>query len=201
MQETISIGRLAELSGLPIKRSASTRTSDCSTRPSEPRPVTAGSTKTTLARLQLIRSLRDLGLDLPTIRSVLDGHGALPERHRSPRRALETRIRGLQRQLACCARRPRSPSEDTVRRVHQLARLDAAERRQLLDTFWDRALEGVPIDPETAARFRAMGSPDAAGRADAPSSSMPGSSWPSSRPTRTSRRRPAATPMWAPAAA
>ena len=116
--------------------------------------------ETDLARLQLIRSLQDLGLDLSTIRSVLAGPGAMPDLIAAHVRTLETQIRGLQRQLVVLRAAPTSPSEDTVRRVHQLARLDTTERRQLLDTFWDRALEGVPIDAETAARFRAMGSPE-----------------------------------------
>jgi DNA-binding transcriptional MerR regulator len=160
MQQGLSIGRLAELSGLPIKTIrfyADERLLDAPAR------TEAGHRRfheADLARLRLIRSLRDLGLDLPTIRSVLEGHGALPEVIAAHVRTLETRIRGLQRQLVVLRAAATSPSEDTVRRVHQLARLDAAERRQLLDTFWDRALDGVPIDPETAARFRAMGSPE-----------------------------------------
>ena len=157
---TISIGRLAELSGLPVK---TIRFYSDERLLDTPERTEAGHRRfdeADLARLQLIRSLRDLGLDLPTIRSVLDGHGALPEVIAAHVRALETRIRGLQRQLVVLRAAATSPSEDTVRRVHQLARLDAAERRQLLDTFWDRALEGVPIDEATAARFRAMGSPE-----------------------------------------
>ena len=160
MQETISIGRLAHLSGLPIKTIrfySDERLLDA------PERTGAGHRRfdeVDLVRLQLIRSLRELGLDLPTIRSVLQGHRALPEVIAAHVKTLETRIRGLQRQLVVLRAAANSPSEDTMRRVHQLAQLDAAERRQLLDTFWDRALEDVPLDPETAARFRAMGSPE-----------------------------------------
>jgi DNA-binding transcriptional MerR regulator len=155
-----SIGRLAELSGLPVKTIrfyADERLLDAPAR------TEAGHRRfdeADLARLQLIRSLRDLGLDLGTIRAVLAGRGAMEEVIAAHVKTLETRIRGLQRQLVVLRAAATSPSEDTVRRVHQLARLDAAERRQLLDTFWDRALEGVPIDAETAARFRSMGSPE-----------------------------------------
>jgi DNA-binding transcriptional MerR regulator len=160
MQEMMSIGRLAELSGLPVK----TIRFYSDERLLQP-PARTGSghrrfDETDLARLQLIRSLQDLGLDLSTIRSVLAGHGAMPDLIAAHVRTLETQIRGLQRQLVVLRAAATSPSEDTVRRVHQLARLDTTERRQLLDTFWDRALDGVPIDAETAARFRAMGSPE-----------------------------------------
>src|SRR5688572_18500533 len=133
MQETISIGRLAELSGLPVK---TIRFYSDERLLDTPERTEAGHRRfdeSDLARLQLIRSLRDLGLDLPTIRSVLEGHGPLPEvtaAHVSPRNPHP---------------RPPAPARRAARGRHQ---------------FWDRALEGVPIDEATAARFRAMGSPE-----------------------------------------
>jgi DNA-binding transcriptional MerR regulator len=154
-----SIGRLAELSGLPIKTIRFY--SDEGLIPAPVR-TDAGHRRydeADLARLQLIRSLRDLGLDLPSIRGVLDERGVLGDVLAAHIRTLETRIRGLQRQLAVLRSAATSPSEDTVRRVHRLAHLDAAERRQLLDHFWDRALEGAP-DAAIADRFRRLGSPE-----------------------------------------
>jgi DNA-binding transcriptional MerR regulator len=154
-----SIGRLAELSGLPVKTIRFY--SDEGLIPG-PERTEAGHRRygdADVARLQLIRSLRDLGLDLPSIRGVLEGRGALSDVLAAHVRTLETQIRGLQRQLAVVRSAADSPTEATVRRVQQLAHLDAAERRQLLDHFWDRALEGAP-DPAIADRFRRMGSPD-----------------------------------------
>ena len=159
-----SIGRLAELTGLPIKTirfysddgllGPGSRTAAGHRRYGE----------ADLAQLQLIRSLRDLGLDLPTIQRVLQGnrrgHGDRSDVLAAHVLTLETRIRGLQRQLEVLRAASGSPWEDTVRRVEQLTKLDAAERRQLLDTFWDRALAGTRLDPETATRFRTMGSPE-----------------------------------------
>ena len=160
MHVRMSIGRLADLSGLPVKTIRFYADERLLDAPGRTEVGHRRFDEADLARLHLIRTLRDLGLDLPTIRAVLEGHGHLPELIAAEIRTLETRIRGLQRQLVVLRAAATSPSEDTVRRVHQLARLDAAERRQLLDTFWDRALDGVPIDAETAARFRSMGSPE-----------------------------------------
>src|SRR5690348_15080794 len=154
-----SIGRLAELSGLPIKTIRFYSDEGLIPAPARTDAGHRRYDEADLARLQLIRSLRDLGLDLPSIRGVLDGRGAIGDVLAAHIRTLETRIRGLQRQLVVLRSAATSPSEDTVRRVHRLAHLDAVERRQLLDHFWDRALEGAP-DPAIADRFRAMGSPE-----------------------------------------
>jgi DNA-binding transcriptional MerR regulator len=113
-----------------------------------------------LARLQLIRSLRELEVDLASIRELLARRCDLGELLAAHAATLETRLRGLRRQLAVVRAAVASPSADTVRRVHSLARLEAAERRTLLDRFWDRVTDGMAIDPATARRFRAAGTPD-----------------------------------------
>ena len=154
------IGRLAELTGLPVKTIRFYSDEHLLPRPARTDAGHRRYSEADLARLQLIRSLRDLGLDLPTIRRVLDGHSDIGDVLAAHATTLETRIRGLQRRLVVLRAAATSPSEDTVRRVQQLAKLDAAERRQLLDHFWDRALDGVAIDDETASRFRNMGSPE-----------------------------------------
>jgi DNA-binding transcriptional MerR regulator len=155
-----SIGRLADLTGLPVKTIRFYSDEGLLAPPGRTEAGHRRYDEADLARLQLIRSLRELSLDLPTIRRVLDGHGDLADVLAAHVLTLETRIRGLQRQLVVLRAAATSPSEDTVRRVQQLAKLDATERRQLLENFWDRALEGVQIDDETATRFRAMGSPE-----------------------------------------
>ena len=114
--------------------------------------------ETDLARLQLIRSLRELGVDLPTIGRALSGHGELGDLLGAHVRTLETRIRGLQRQLVVLRAAGHSPSAATVRRVQALAQLDAAERRALFDRFWDRVTGDSPSEP--AARLRKLGTVD-----------------------------------------
>lgn len=155
-----SIGQLAGLAGLPVKTirfyadegllPPATRTEAGHRRFSE----------ADVARLQFIRALRDLDVDLPTIGRVLEGAGDLDRLLQAHVATLETRIRQLRRQLAVLRAATASPSEDTIRRVAALSRLGAAERRALLESFWDRTLEGMPIEPAIAARFRDMGTPE-----------------------------------------
>src|SRR6476660_8968262 len=109
-----AIGRLAELSGLPIKTIRFY--ADEGLLPSSGR-TEAGHRRfneTDLARLQLIRSLRDLGLDLATIGAILEGHEAMPDLLAAHVLTLEIHIRGLQRQLAVLRSAATSSSEDTV---------------------------------------------------------------------------------------
>src|SRR5215471_18249932 len=160
MQAIYSIGRLADLSGVPVKTIR--YYSDAGILPPSGRTDARHRryTDADLARLQLVRSLRELEVDLDTIRRLLDRGADLGQVLRAHAATLETRIRGLRRQLAVVRAAASSPSAATVRRVHALARLEAGERRRLLERFWARATEGLPIDGATAERFRAAGTPE-----------------------------------------
>jgi DNA-binding transcriptional MerR regulator len=157
-ETTYSIGRLARLSGVPIK-TIRYYADEGLLPPSGRTP--AGHRRfdeADLARLQLIRSLRELGVDLLTIRSALAGHAELGDLLSAHIRTLETRIRGLQRQLVVLRAAGESPSPATVRRVQALAQLDATERRAFFDRFWDRVSGDAPS--EGAARLRRLGTVD-----------------------------------------
>src|SRR5438309_9753463 len=136
---TYPIGRLAELSGVPIKTIR--YYSDAGILPPSGRTDSRHRryTDADLARLQLVRSLRELEIDLDTIRRLLDRRAELGDILAAHAATLETRIGSLRRQLAVVRAAAASPSPATVRRVHALSRLEAAERRRLLDRFWDRA--------------------------------------------------------------
>jgi DNA-binding transcriptional MerR regulator len=158
MADTYSIGQLARLSSVPVKTIRFY--SDEGLLPPSGR-TDAGHRRydeADLARLQLIRSLRELGVDLPTISAVLSGHGELGGLLGAHIRTLETRMRALQRQLVVLRAAGDSPTAATVHRVQALAQLDASERRALLDRFWDRAIGDAPSDG--AARLRALGTVD-----------------------------------------
>ncbi|WP_234441947.1 MerR family DNA-binding protein [Streptomyces sp. NRRL S-1448] len=73
-------------------------------------PGTA-STTPTLARLELARALRDLGLGLPQIREVLDREHTLAEMAAVHVDTLEVQIRALRcvRSRRCCAPSPAVP--------------------------------------------------------------------------------------------
>ncbi|MFI6502752.1 MerR family transcriptional regulator [Nonomuraea typhae] len=93
------------------------------------------------ARLDLVRTLRDLGLDLATIRKVVDRELPLREVAAAHAEALDAQVRALRLRravLRVVARRGSSPEEmDTM---HKLARLSEDERRRLVADFLDHAL-------------------------------------------------------------
>ncbi|MFE9425095.1 MerR family transcriptional regulator [Kitasatospora sp. NPDC006697] len=102
-----------------------------------------------LDRLELVRTLRDLGLDLATVRRVL-------ERELSPARvaaehaaALEVQLRVLRlRQAVLVMAAERASSLEELGTMNKLARLAAEERRQLIEEFLDEALGGLAERPE-----------------------------------------------------
>jgi DNA-binding transcriptional MerR regulator len=89
-----------------------------------------------VARLQLVRTLRDLGLDLATIRRVVDREISLAEVAAAHADALAVQIRVLrlrQAILRAVAKRGSVPEEMGL--MHRLAKLSEDERRRLVDDF------------------------------------------------------------------
>jgi DNA-binding transcriptional MerR regulator len=159
MPERFSIGRLAALTGLPVKTIRFY--SDAGLLPPSGR-TEAGHrryTATDVARLQLVRTLRDLDVGLDTVGQLLAGRRELSELLAAHVAALEARDQALHRQLAVVRAAAASPTAATLRRVHVLSRLEAAERGRLLDRFWDRVTEGLP-GSDAVDRLRAAGTPE-----------------------------------------
>ncbi|WP_406287982.1 MerR family transcriptional regulator [Embleya sp. NBC_00896] len=103
-----------------------------------------------VARLDLVRTLRDLGLDLPTIRKVVDREVSLPEVAAAHADALAVRIRTLRLRhavLTAVAERGSTPEEMEL--MHKLAKLSEEERRRLIGDF----LETVFGDPDAHPEF------------------------------------------------
>jgi DNA-binding transcriptional MerR regulator len=157
--EAFAIGRLAALTGLPVKTIRFY--SDTGILPPSGR-TEAGHrryTATDVARLQLVRTLRDLGVDLAAIGQLLAGRRELGELLAAHVAALEARDRALHRQLAVVRAAAASPTAATLSRVHTLSRLAAAERARLLDRFWNRVTAGLPVG-DAGARLRVAGTPE-----------------------------------------
>ncbi|MGR6915695.1 MerR family transcriptional regulator [[Actinomadura] parvosata] len=113
-----------------------------------------------VARLELVRTLRDLGLDLPTIRRVVERESSLPEVAAAHAEALEVRIRTLrlrQAVLRAVARRGSTPEKpEEMALMHELAKLSEAGRRHLVDDFLAAAFGGVDGDPAYAGAKASM---------------------------------------------
>ncbi|WP_405660410.1 MerR family transcriptional regulator [Streptomyces sp. NBC_01166] len=110
-----------------------------------------------VARLDLVRTLRDLGLDLPSIRKVMDREISLPEVAAAHAEALAVQIRTLRQRravLTAVATRGATPEETDL--MHKLAQLSEHERRSLIDDFLDSVFGGPGADPVFAAAMRSM---------------------------------------------
>ncbi|MGW7018066.1 hypothetical protein ACWGGS_01585 [Streptomyces decoyicus] len=86
-----------------------------------------------VARLDLVRTLRDLGLDLAAIRKVVDRELTLSEVAEAHAEALDVQIRILRLRravLTAGAKRGATPEETHL--MHKLAKLSEAERRRLV---------------------------------------------------------------------
>jgi DNA-binding transcriptional MerR regulator len=142
-----SIGRLAELTGLTVKTIRFY--SDAGVLPT-PRRTAAGYRVYDdghRARLELIRTLRENGVDLATIRSL--GERELRDVLALHLKAVETQLASLQRTravLRVALVKDEGPIEDDLRRLHALGRVGAAEMAALLEEFIDE------VGGEVAAR-------------------------------------------------
>ncbi|MFF3431492.1 MerR family transcriptional regulator [Streptomyces sp. NPDC002602] len=108
-----------------------------------------------LARLDLVRTLRDLGLDLATVRKVLDREASVPEVMEAHATALDVRIRTLRlRRAVLRAVAQRAPTTMEMDLMRQLATLSHAEQQRLVADFIDSAFEGLYTNPEFVTLMR-----------------------------------------------
>jgi DNA-binding transcriptional MerR regulator len=108
-----------------------------------------------LARLDLVRTLRDLGVDLATIQRVLDREISVPEVAAAHAEALDTQIRTLRLRravLRAVAKRGSSPQEMEL--MHKLVKLSDAERRRIIHQFIDEAFGDLDANPDMVAMLR-----------------------------------------------
>lgn len=109
-----------------------------------------------LLRLELLRTLRELGVDLATIRRVLDREISVAEVAAAHADALDVQIQVLQLRrsvLRAAAGRGSDPEETTL--MHRLTRLSGEERRRLIDDFVEGTFGAADADPAAAAMVRA----------------------------------------------
>ncbi|MEU6515876.1 MerR family transcriptional regulator [Streptomyces sp. NPDC046978] len=110
-----------------------------------------------VARLDLVRTLRDLGLDLPTIRRVVERELALPEVAAAHAGALAVQIRVLRlRHALLTAVAERGLTAEETDLMHTLAQLSDDERRRLIGDFLDAAFGGLGAGSAFAGVRRSM---------------------------------------------
>ncbi|MPY56773.1 MerR family transcriptional regulator [Streptomyces spongiae] len=108
-----------------------------------------------LARLELARTLRDLGLDLTTVRKVLDREASIPEVTEAHADALDVQIQTLRlRRAVLRAVARRGPSTMEMDLMHRLAMLSQVERRRLVADFIDETFQDLHANPEFVTLMR-----------------------------------------------
>ena len=152
----LSIGELARRSGLPVRTIRFW--SDTGVLP--PAERTEGGRRlydaACVARLELVVTLRELGLGLPEVRRVLAGQAAVAEVAAVHLEALDAQIRTLRLRrgvLAAVVKRAADGKEMAM--MNALARLSAAERRQIIDDFTTEVFAGLDPSPARFARWGA----------------------------------------------
>ncbi|MFD8423410.1 MerR family transcriptional regulator [Streptomyces sp. NPDC059466] len=110
-----------------------------------------------VARLAFVRTLRELGLGLDTIRRVADEELPLGEVAAEHAAALDVQIGILRlRRAVLTAAAQRDPTPEELEHMHHLATLSEAERRRLTDDFLDSVFEGPHGGAHYAAARRTM---------------------------------------------
>jgi DNA-binding transcriptional MerR regulator len=108
-----------------------------------------------VVRLEFVRTLRELGLDLATIRRVLERETELPRVAAAHAEALGAQIRLLRVQRAALrALARREPSPEEVERMNRIAQATADERRRLIQEFLDSIFTEMEVDPRLAEQAR-----------------------------------------------
>ncbi|MFI1312732.1 MerR family transcriptional regulator [Streptomyces albidoflavus] len=87
-------------------------------------------------RLALVRTLRELGIDLSAVRKIVDRELTLPEVAAAHAKALDAQIAALRVRRAVLATAARQGTgAEEIRTLHQLANLSQGERKSLVDEF------------------------------------------------------------------
>ncbi|MFJ8692331.1 helix-turn-helix domain-containing protein [Streptomyces roseolilacinus] len=155
--ELFTIGELARRTGLAVRTIRFW--SDCGVL--APTGRSAGGYRLydseAAARLDLVRTLRELGLDLDTVRRVLRGRATVRDVAEAHLRALEAEIHTLQVRRAVLRRVARRGSTTKeMRLMHELARMSADERQRVVDEFVRETFDGAGSDGPGAHIAQAM---------------------------------------------
>lgn len=99
-----------------------------------------------VARLDLVRTLRDLGMGLDDVREVITRRHGVAEVAAAHVRAIDSQIRSLRVQRAVCTLLARGGhDEKEMKLMNDLTRLSAAERQHLIDAFVETTF--AEVDP------------------------------------------------------
>ncbi|RKN36888.1 MerR family transcriptional regulator [Streptomyces hoynatensis] len=153
--EPLSIGELSRRTGLPVRTIR--YWSDLGLLPPAGR-APGGHRRfavESVARLELVRTLRELGIGLADVRRLLARETSLEAVAAVHLAALDARIRSLRLSravLSAVVRRRFGTEEMTM--VNRLARQSAQERRRIIEEFHREVFGGLDADPHLSERLR-----------------------------------------------
>jgi DNA-binding transcriptional MerR regulator len=148
-KERLTIGELSRRTGVPVKtlRFYSDEGLLPPLERSEGRYRLYGDEA--LVRLDLVRTLREAGLSLDSIKKVLRRETSLAEALSLRLAAVEAHLASLSRIRAALRAALRSePTEEDVRRLCAVTRLSNEECKAVIQGFYDRISEGTSMDEE-----------------------------------------------------
>jgi DNA-binding transcriptional MerR regulator len=132
----LSIGELATRTGLPVRTIRFS--SDIGVVPRRPAPVSRRRLYDAawVARLELVATLRELGLGLADVRRVLDEQVTVAQVAGIHLEAVDAQIRSLRLHRAVLAAVvKRAAGNEEVAMMSRLARLSVGGRRQIIEDF------------------------------------------------------------------
>ncbi|MFC8142425.1 MerR family transcriptional regulator [Streptomyces paradoxus] len=153
--DVLTIGRLAHRTGLPVRTlrfwSDEGAVPPVARSASGYRLYDAAS----VARVELVRTLRELGLGLDDVCRVLNGRTTVAEVAEAHVAALDAQIRALKvsRAVLFTVAKRGSTAEETAL-MNRLARLSAAEREQIIEEFKEEVFGGLDVEPSLRDRLR-----------------------------------------------
>ncbi|WP_404868612.1 MerR family transcriptional regulator [Kitasatospora griseola] len=154
-EELVTIGELARRTGLTVKTVR--YYADTGLAPSTDRSP-AGYRRygaQAVARLQLVRTLRELGLDLGAVRRLLDRESTVGEVARAHADALDVQIRTLRLRRAVLRAVAEQGSEgEEIAMMHRLAKLSDEERRRMIEEFVEDTFGTADANPELVELLR-----------------------------------------------
>jgi DNA-binding transcriptional MerR regulator len=107
------------------------------------------------ARLELVRTLRELGLGLDDVRRVLDGRATVVEVAEAHVSAIDAQIRSLKVSRAVLSTvSKRGSTTEEAALMNRLARLSAAERARIVEDFKAEVYAGLTVDESLRDRVR-----------------------------------------------
>ena len=102
-----------------------------------------------MARLELVRTLRELGLGLPDVSAALSRSLTVRDLATRHVEALDEQIRRLRLRRAVLRAVAKRDSElEEVKLMNRLASMSDEERKRLVDEFWDEMVAGLDVDQE-----------------------------------------------------